>query len=184
MVIGITGKNCSGKGEFADYLKSKGFIYYSLSDEIREELKRQNIPESREALIQMGNKLRGEFGPSVLADRLVDKIEKDKNYVIDSIRNPAEVDSLRKLKNFTLVEIRANDKVRYERMCSRGRCGDADTLEKFIAYEKREMGNADPVKQQIDKTIDMADVIIENNGFVEELHQKIDFFLAEKGYGK
>ncbi|MFH1453509.1 MAG: AAA family ATPase [Armatimonadota bacterium] len=180
MVIGITGRNCSGKGELAEYLKKKGFIYYSLSDEIREELSLRNIPESRETLIQMGNKLRGDFGPSVLADRLLSKINKDKDYVIDSIRNPAEVASLRSIDNFTLVEIRADDKIRHERMCSRHRQGDAVSFEEFTAYEKREINNTDPVKQQVDKTIELADHVIENNSGLEELYKKIDYFLTGK----
>lgn len=173
MIIGITGKNCSGKGELAAYLKGAGYIYYSLSDEIREELKKNNIPESRETLIEMGNKLRTQYGPSALADMLVKKIEPVKNYVIDSIRNPAEVIVLKKLPNFTLVEIKADDKVRYERMQSRNRQGDAHSFEEFLAQEKREMNNENSTMQQLDKTIKMADVVIENNAGIEEFHRKI-----------
>jgi len=173
MIIGITGKNCSGKGEFAAYLKGAGYTYYSLSDEIREELKKNNIPESRESLIEMGNKLRSRYGPSGLADMVIKKIEPSKNYVIDSIRNPAEVVVLKKLPNFTLVEIRADDKIRYERMCSRNRCGDTHSFEKFIEQEKKEMNNENSTMQQLDKTIKMADVVLENNGDIEKFHDKI-----------
>lgn len=173
MIIGITGKNCSGKGEFAAYLKDAGYTYYSLSDEIRDELKKNNIPESRESLIEMGNKLRSQYGPSALADMLIKKIEPGKNYVIDSIRNPAEVTALKKLPNFTLVEIKADDKIRYKRMCGRNRQGDAHSFEEFIAQEKREMNNENSTMQQLDKTIKMADVVIENNIGITELHQKI-----------
>ena len=48
MIIGLTGKNASGKGEVASYLQKKGFIYYSLSDELREEAKEKNIEPTRE----------------------------------------------------------------------------------------------------------------------------------------
>jgi len=41
VVIGLVGRNASGKGQVAEYLKSKGFIYYSLSDVIRNEASRQ-----------------------------------------------------------------------------------------------------------------------------------------------
>lgn len=174
MIIGITGKNCSGKGELAAYLKTAGYTYYSLSDEIRDELKKNNIPESRESLIEMGNKLRSQYGPSALADMLIKKIEPGKNYVIDSIRNPAEVMVLKKLPNFTLVEVRADDKIRYERMQSRNRQGDAHSFEEFIAQEKREMNNENSTMQQLDKTIKMADVVLENNEDLEEFQNKIN----------
>ena len=41
MIIGLTGKNGSGKGVVAAFLKERGFIFHSLSDVIREEIKKQ-----------------------------------------------------------------------------------------------------------------------------------------------
>ena len=35
MIIGLTGKNASGKGEAAKFLESRGFHYHSLSDVLR-----------------------------------------------------------------------------------------------------------------------------------------------------
>ena len=40
-LIGLTGTNGAGKGEVAAYLMKKGYAYVSLSDEIRDELRRQ-----------------------------------------------------------------------------------------------------------------------------------------------
>ncbi len=51
MIIGLTGKNASGKGEVAQYLKTRGFTFYSLSDVLREELKRKKKVISRNNLI-------------------------------------------------------------------------------------------------------------------------------------
>ena len=58
MIIGLTGKNAAGKGEVAEYLKKKGFVYYSLSDVIREEATEKGLEHSRENLINLGNELR------------------------------------------------------------------------------------------------------------------------------
>ena len=85
MLIGLTGRNAAGKGEVAKYLQTKSFYYYSLSDAIRDELRARKLEVSREALIQVGNELRQRFGPSVLADRIVELTQPDRNYVIDSI---------------------------------------------------------------------------------------------------
>ena len=74
MIIGLTGKNASGKGEVANYLKSKGFIYYSLSDVIREEATKRGLEHSRENLINLGNELREKFGPKHLAQQISSKI--------------------------------------------------------------------------------------------------------------
>jgi len=77
MLIGLTGKSGSGKDTVADYLKEKGFIYFSLSDIIREECKKRGKKIERDNLIKIGNELRKKHGPSVLADKTIQKI-KDK----------------------------------------------------------------------------------------------------------
>ena len=71
MIIGLTGKNASGKGEVADYLKTKGFVYYSLSDELREEATKRNIEPSRDNLTNLGNELRKKHGPNYLAQKIL-----------------------------------------------------------------------------------------------------------------
>src|ERR1051325_1658768 len=107
MLIGLTGRNASGKGEVAKYLEKKSFYYYSLSDVIRDEVRKRGQPLTRENLIDTGNELRKQNGPGILAHRILTKIEDDKNYVIDSIRNPSEVEALRNGKSFKLVHVDA-----------------------------------------------------------------------------
>ena len=36
MIIGLTGRIASGKGETAEYFKKKGFEYYTISQMVRE----------------------------------------------------------------------------------------------------------------------------------------------------
>ena len=96
-VIGLTGLNAAGKGEVGNYLISKGYIYYSLSDAIRDELRKENVELTRENLINKGNELRTNFGPGILGKKTAEKITDNKNYVIDSIRNPKEVDDSKRL---------------------------------------------------------------------------------------
>src|SRR3989338_6897801 len=102
MIIGLTGENCSGKRTIADYLKKKGFGYYSLSDVIREELQKDGKEITRDALIKKGNELR-EKDAAELAKIISKKLnqEKNRNYIIDSIRNPFEAKELMKLPGFT-----------------------------------------------------------------------------------
>src|SRR3989344_2495846 len=94
MILGLVGKYGSGKDSAADILKEYGFKHYSLSDEIRRELKKKGIRETREALIAMGNMLRKNQGNGVLAKRALMTLSKEKYATITSIRNLGEVKKL------------------------------------------------------------------------------------------
>lgn len=183
MIIGLTGKNASGKGEAANFLKSKGFIYYSLSDVIREEATKRGLEHSRDNLINLGNELREKFGPSYLAQQINFKIKKqlkyDKklNFVVDSIRSPFEAKELMKNNDFFLMGIDAPVEIRFKRLLERNRLGDAKTLEEFRKHEQRENLKSD-TNQQLDATFGMAKKIIINDGTLEELQIKIDDLLT------
>ena len=177
MIIGLTGRNGSGKTVVCDYLKSRGFAYRSLSDEIREEIRRQGLRADRETLIDVGNQLRNSFGPGVLAERILKRLDDGQNSVIDSIRNPSEVDVLRQHGPFTLVGLEANPEIRFRRTRERGRENAAQTLEQFLGEESRELDSQDPARQQLNATLGLADLVVTNNGTLEELHRKLDALL-------
>ena len=181
IVFGLTGKNASGKGTVAEILKKKNFTYHSLSDTLRDELKSLKKEETRENLIDIGNELREKGGPGVLADKLMPKLNTENNHIVDSIRNPLEVISLRKetlLRRFFLISVDANSRLRYDRLCSRGRIGDTDSWEKFVEQEKKEENNDDPNKQQLSRTMEMADYSIDNSGTLEELEAQVNRIIS------
>lgn len=176
MIIGLTGPNSSGKGEVAEYLRQKGFYYFSLSDVVREEAVREGLDSSRENLIKVGNDLRIKHGSGILAKRVREKIQGDA--VVDSIRNPSEIMELRKEKDFFLLGIDAPIHLRFRRSQERGRLGDGSTLETFQKREDME-NSTDPVRQQLEKCMKMADFIIVNDASLEILHNRIDRFLFQ-----
>ncbi len=178
MIIGLTGKNASGKGEVAKYLKTKDFVYYSLSEILREEATRRDIEHSRGNLINLGNELRDKFGPSVLARKTNEKIHqnKEKNIVVDSIRSPFEAKELMKNKGFLLVGIDAPIELRFKRLLERNRLGDAKTLAEFKKQEQRENLKSD-TNQQLDETFKLAQEVILNDGALKELYKKVDVLL-------
>lgn len=184
MIIGLTGKNAAGKGEVANYLKTKWFVYYSLSDVLREEATKRGLKHSRENLINLGNKLRKKYGPNYLAKQINNKIKqqskinKSKNFVVDSIRSPYEAKELMKNKGFVLVGIGAPIELRFKRLLERKRLGDAKTLEDFKRQERRE-NLKNKTNQQLDATFRMAKEIILNDSSLEELRKKIDSLLME-----
>jgi dCMP deaminase len=173
MLIGLTGRNAAGKGEVAAYLKTKSFYFHSLSDAIREEVRSRGQTVSRELLIQVGNELRHRFGPAVLAERIIEQLDDDKNYVLDSIRNPAEVLAFRNAKHFRLIRVDAPIEVRFQRNLARSRENDPVTFEKFVELENREAsGNA--ASQNLIEVEQLADVTLVNDGSLQDLHPKID----------
>jgi len=174
MIIGITGPNAAGKGEAAAYLGSLGYAYHSLSDVLREALAAESVEPTRENLIAIGNRLRGEQGAGVLAERIIGRL--GKRDVVDSIRNPAEVEVLRRRADFILLGVDAPLEVRFSRAVARGRPGDGPTLEDFSAREARE-NSPDPSRQQLARTFAMADLTISNGGTLDQLHHAVDAVL-------
>ena len=117
MIIGLTGSLAAGKGIVSDFLKNKGFVYLSLSDELREVAKERKIEITRLNLQNLGNELRENMGKEVLAKLVVNKIKNQQyiNVVIDGIRNPSEIDHLKNnLKNFYLISVDAPREERSE----------------------------------------------------------------------
>lgn len=177
MIVGVTGGYCSGKDSVAQYLEANGFTHISLSDFIRAELRRRKQEITRENLIAVGTELREKFGHAALANMALESMEADKKYAVSSIRNTTEVEALRKRKNFILVHIDAQPKLRFSRMLARKKHGEElPTYADFLASEKKEMSD-DPAGQQLHKVFKMADLVIRNEGSVADLQSKLDKFL-------
>jgi len=180
VIIGVTGFNASGKDTFANYLCKKGFYHVSLSDIIREELKRRKLEETRENLIKFGNELRKKYSPSILAELALEKARKEafgQHIVISSIRNLYELNYLERYKNYILVAILADVKKRYLRYCKNPTKGKM-SFEEFVELEKKEMSEK-PEEQQLHLIVKRAKVKIVNDGTLEEFYKKIDSFLKD-----
>ena len=175
-IIGLTGRNAAGKGTVANLLKRRSFTYHSLSDTLRDEIRKKGIEESRDELIRVGNELRLSGGPSVLADLMIKNISTNGNHIVDSIRNPSEADSLnRKYPNhvFYLISVDADSETRFQRLKKRDRIGDSSTWEQFLHQEALEESD-DPSKQQLLLTMKKADFSLDNSGTIEQLENQID----------
>ncbi|MFH1785433.1 MAG: deaminase [Candidatus Micrarchaeota archaeon] len=179
MIIGLTGENCAGKSTVCEYLRKKGFYYLSLSDVIREELSTDGVEITRETLIKKGNKMREQFGPGILAKKILLKVDSDKNYVVDSIRNAAEVEELKTSQGFFLFYITAPEEVRFRRMKMRKREGDPVTFDAFIRIEEIEKKSTNVAHQSIIDAIERADKKIVNDSDLQRLYDSIDLALGE-----
>jgi dephospho-CoA kinase len=173
-LIGLTGTNGAGKGEAASFFVENGYAYYSLSDVIREELRKKNMAITRDNMIRMGNRMREQSTPEILARLVAKKITG--RTVIDSIRNPKEVVFFQSQGNFMLLAIDAPAELRFERIKKRGREESVTSFQEFLAKENEEMGT-EKSRQQLQACMDMADRTIINDGTLEELRKKLEEFL-------
>jgi len=173
MIVGLTGRNAAGKGMAAEYLKSKGFAFFSLSDVIREEVKRRGLPLTRDHLIATGRELRAHHGTGYLAERILERLEPGQNYVVDSFRHEDEVAVFRKVSEFHLLAVQADPKLRFERIRSRKRESDPQTYEAFLELEEKESTSLQAEGQNLTATEKVADHTLVNDGALEDFHAKL-----------
>jgi dCMP deaminase len=180
MILGVSGLNGAGKSEVVRFLEQRSFYPLSLSDVLRQELAAQGVEETRERMIEAGTALRTAEGEGALAARLAMQMAPDRNYVVDSVRHPTEVEVLRqRTGRFKLIWVDAAEGVRFERMQARGRHGDADTLEQFRDLEQRELRSADPAAQQLLAVKELADFSVTNSGSLDELRHTLHGLLHD-----
>ena len=103
------------------------------------------------------------------------------DYVVSSIRNPSEIQVLKRSKGFTLISIDAPLEDRYKRALS---VGDKkfQAFDEFVESEQRERSN-DPNGQRLHTCMDILDYYIFNPGTgtdsLRRLEQKIEELLIK-----
>lgn len=181
IIIGITGTLGAGKGTIVDYLvDEKKFNHFSVRSFLLERIKSLNLPENRDSMVQLANELRMNNSPSHIVDQLYKRAKAlGNNAIIESIRTPGEINSLRKKGVFYLFAVDADPKLRFERIKLRKSETDHVGFSTFIENEKREMTSTDPNKQNLRECIEKADYRFDNNGTIEDLLQNVDLIISE-----
>lgn len=180
MLVGVTGPIASGTDSFGKILVEKGFIWFSYSDLLREEMRKKGIELTRKNLQDYGDFIRKKNGEGVLSKILISKMENGKNYVVGNIRNPGEVDELRKISDFVLVLINVPINIRFNRAVKRKRENEPIIFEEFKKLDEKDLGINQPKHgQQHGAVFKMVDKIIVNDGSLEELRRKTERFLEK-----
>ena len=183
IIIGITGTLGAGKGTIVDFLvNERGFDHFSVRGFITREILERDMPVNRDSMVLVANDLRATHSPSYIIDQLYNQaLISRRNCVIESIRTPGEVESLREKENFYLFAVDADAKVRYQRIRERQSETDQIDFETFKENEFREMTSSDPNHQNLRKCIEMADFVFDNNGSICDLEKSVKEVLEEIG---
>ena len=180
-IIGITGTLGAGKGTIVDYLKEHyGYRHYSVRGYLIEEAQRRGMELNRDTFVVVANDLRATHCPSYITDQLyLQAAEAGENAIIESVRTPGEVESLRQHEHFLLFGVDADPKIRYERIVGRGSETDHVSFETFLENEEREMTSDDPNHQNLGRCMQMADYVFMNNEGFDELYAQVEEVISQ-----
>ena len=192
IIIGVVGQIASGKGILVKYLTEKfDFVSFSLSSILHDELKKKGIKEfTRKTLQDMGDGLRRRYGDEVLAKRAINvlKAQKKGQVVIEGIRNPGEIEFLKKNLSFVLIGVKAKRELRFERLLSRAKHWDPKTWTDFVKVDRRDIGVGQKKSgQQVGKCLAYCDYVLTNNKDFKDFQRKVEKLLdkiKEKGLMK
>lgn len=175
IIIGTAGKQNAGKDALVDYLQDRhGFRKLSTGDIIRNLAEREGVPRTRKKLQDVASELISRRGEHYLAGLLIRRIEeRDWDRVgIPGLRTPADVRTLKDRfpDAFTLVHVKTEDPdLRFRRGKDRGESRDTDSYEEFIENDRSEEELFD-----LKRTLNMAEIIIQNDGSMEDFHRQIE----------
>lgn len=173
LILGFVGEIASGKGESCNYIiKKYNSGYYRFSTIIRDVLKRLHVDQSRENLQQISKLLREKFGEDLFAKVIAKDVQNDQNEIVcvDGIRRMADILYLQKLENFHLINISADEQIRYQRIIQRTENPDDQnkTFEQFQIDQQQE------TELTIREVAKNANLKIENNSDLNYLYSQLD----------
>ncbi|HEC82287.1 MAG TPA: flagellar hook-basal body complex protein FliE [Thermoplasmatales archaeon] len=166
--IAFTGLPGAGKTEAVNIAKELGIKVVSMGDEVRNETMARGFELNDSNVGRVADEMREKYGKDIWAKKCLKKIKNNEIVVIDGIRNIEEVETFKNaIRNFILIAIHASPSTRYERLMNRRRKDDSTKIEDLKKREKRELAWG------IGNVIAMADIIVVNEGSLEEFREKI-----------
>jgi len=181
-IIGVIGKNGSGKDEVLKYLRDRYDVpFLSTGDIVREIAAREGKELTRLNLQAISDRYFKERGEGCFVRMVVDKIRENgwKAAGISGVRSPKDVDILRGElgEKFVLINVYISDPhVRFERMLKRGEERDAKAYKDFVKQDE-----AEEKIFSIEKAAAKADYSLSNDGALESLHNAMDKLVSKEG---
>ena len=179
-IIGIAGTNGSGKDTVGQLLMQEHkYLFVSGSDMLRNELKKQKKPLTRENTRLLSSEWRRQYGLGIMIDKAREvfiSLGGEQSYnglAIASLRSPAEADRVHEYGGI-VIWLDADPKVRYERIRENASSRGSDravvdnvSFSDFIADEMIEMGQPnsnDPTTLSMSAVKAKSDKVLVNEG--------------------
>ena len=180
-VIGVIGKNGSGKDEVLKHLRDRyGVPFLSTGDIVRGIAAEEGKEPTRPNLQAISDRYFKQRGEGCFVKMVVDKIRENgwRAAGISGVRSPRDVEILRGElgREFVLIDVYVSDpRVRFERMVKRGEGRDAKAYEDFLKQDGAEEDIFGVSKAEAD-----ADYNLSNDGSLEDLHAAVDDLVKKK----
>lgn len=192
-IVGITGSFGSGSTTIAEIFRDR-YKYRSLkvSDVLREEAKKQGISgleesapfyKKRRILQDLGNALRKKHGRGYLIQRLLTVAEKkyiNESIVINSIKNPGEIDELKNHPCAYVIAVNVSRDTRWKRVQEKYQ----DHFIEFKEDDNRDKNEGLDHGQNVQKCVDLADIYVSNEKHRETEREKEQFRVKIDRYVK
>lgn len=170
LVIGIAGRTGAGKTSAAKYLNTKhGFQYLRYSQVLAEWMAAN--PESKAELQSVGWEVMAGGMQAELNRRLIAQVAAEGDVAVDGLRHIIDQESLSKafLSSFHLVYIDSEAEQRWNHLNGKGRYTSREIFDATDAHE---------VEQQVESLRRKADLIVGNEGSLQDLCAAIDNAVA------
>jgi dephospho-CoA kinase len=182
-LIGLAGTAGAGKDAAADILTQMfGMQNLSSGDALRAITRfvyrlEPTFNPVRDQLYEVGNTIRTQVNPATLVQLCIlqAQVLNVERAVISGLRSMGEAQAVRDAGGI-IVCIDAEAHVRYNRMFARGRDAEVNkTLEEFLEQDDRENRGTSlqGPGRGIKAIVDSADIVISNNGTLEELQAEL-----------
>ncbi|HZX19433.1 MAG TPA: AAA family ATPase [archaeon] len=176
-VIILVGLARSGKDTAADYIVEKhGFAKYNFSTVLSKMLEQKDIPQTKQAMNQLGDMIREEMGMDAIAKLLDKKITQKNNLVLVGPRSMEEIDYFqKKFPKLKIIKIVTGTDERFSRRSNE----DPKDEKKFFARDENDLK-----RKGFQKVLDSADLSVNNFGnkkdFYSEIETAIKLVLADE----
>lgn len=189
-VVGIFGQIACGKDTIARMLQEEfSFEHFPYSQVLESLLEAKGVPRpiARETRWEMRRELVAKEGPGAHTRLLWDSVRAF-NAIVDQpvsgiiLNGPRPIDEaleLKKLPNSTLIGIYCSTEIRYQRLVSRSRPGDAFTREDF---ERLDLAEHEEMREMFSSGV--ADIVFPNEGTTEDVRPTIVNFIRQIYFDK
>jgi len=163
----VVGMPAAGKNIARMYAESQGFVYFATGDIVREEVKKRGGEADAAKTAQISNELRGADGMGVTRLALKKLLQSGVAAgFLEGMRSWPEIEMIRASASCVVIAFVAPRKLRFDRICSRGRADDSPQA--FDERDAREIayGTAIPIA--------LADAYILNTGTMDDALRQLN----------